>query len=150
MLRTYQKQHGLKVTGALDASTLHQMNRSRCGNADVRVARLGHTKWSRSSLTWSLRSYPEQISRTRATAIMHDAFKAWSVHIPLQITEACPTCSADIVLEFGRYSHNCPGGPFDGRSGTLAHAFFPEDGRIHFDLDEPWTESYVNRYMLLR
>ncbi len=141
MLRKFQEQHGLKMTGILDTSTIRQMNRPRCGNSDVRSSKSGDSKWSRSSLTWSLRSYPRQISKARATAIVHEAFNAWSAHIPLQIKETCSTCSADFKIDFGRYNHKCDGGSFDGPGRTLAHAFFPENGKIHFDADELWTEA---------
>lgn len=139
MFRDFHQRHGLKITGALDAATKREMNRPRCGNRDTRS--LGYVKWSRSSLAWSLRSYPRQISKTRASAIISEAFNAWSAHIPLQFRETCSTCKADFVIETGRYGHNCDGGSFDGPSGTLAHVFFPQDGRIHFDADEPWTEA---------
>ncbi|CAF0752684.1 unnamed protein product [Adineta steineri] len=116
------------------------MNRPHCGNADFQLARMGMGKWSGSSLTWSLRSHPQQLSRERALALIQKAFDAWSVHIPLQI-KACSTCKADFTIEAGSYQHGCNGGSFDGPNGVLAHAFLPTDGRIHFDADEPWTEE---------
>lgn len=143
MLRDFQKRYGLKMTGILDDPTKHEMNRPRCGIPDTRSLALGHRKWSRSSLTWSLKSYPRQIRQGRARAIIQEAFDTWSSHIPLQFRETCSTCSADFNIEIVSYRHNgCDdGGAFDGRDGVLAHAYFPENGQIHFDADEHWIES---------
>ena len=49
---------------------------------------------------------------------------------------------ADINISFGVGKHDrteYDSNSFDGLGGTIAHAFFPRDGRLHFDDDEIWT-----------
>jgi hypothetical protein len=145
ILEEYQERFHLKKTGKLDEATKQQMSRSRCGVKDKSVAELNSAaqlqqyKWSRTSLTYSLRGYPTQISQTNTAAIIREAFNAWLDYVPLKIEPACSTCEADFVIEFKREQHS-DNYAFDGVGGTLAHAFFPEDGRVHFDKDEKWTE----------
>ncbi|CAF3047675.1 unnamed protein product [Rotaria socialis] len=147
MLKDYQRRFRLHITGVLDNATKNQMSQSRCGNKDPPlglsknvVASLAQ-KWSRSILTWSLRRYSLRIGEAQSHRILQQAFDAWSQHIPLDIRQVCSGCSSDIVVDFGSTDHG-DRYPFDGPGRTLAHAFSPEDGRIHFDVDEPWTTSY--------
>nr|GEW98863.1 metallopeptidase, catalytic domain-containing protein [Tanacetum cinerariifolium] len=42
------------------------------------------------------------------------------------------------AISFQKLNHG-DGGDFDGPNGTLAHAFSPPDGRLHFDADETWS-----------
>ncbi|CAF3625706.1 unnamed protein product [Rotaria sordida] len=120
------------------------MSRSRCGNKDPPLSFSKNTvrslglKWSRSTLTWSLRNYSPRIGAAESQRIIQQAFDAWFQHIPLDVKQVCSTCPANIVIDFGYRDHG-DGYHFDGPGGTLAHAYYPEDGRIHFDMDEPWT-----------
>jgi hypothetical protein len=145
ILKDYQKRFNLKQTGILDEPTKKHMNRPRCGNQDKPIAELKSPaglvqyKWSRSSLTYSLSGFPTQISEANTNRIIREAFNAWLDYIPLKIEQVCSTCKADFNLQFTREQHSDTY-PFDGVGGTLAHAFFPEDGRVHFDKDEQWTE----------
>lgn len=145
IIEEYQERFRLRITGTLDETTKKHMNQPRCGNRDKspseanKLAALTAYKWSRSSLTYSVRGYPTEVSESSTKRIIREAFDAWLAHIPLRIEEVCSTCTADFVLDFAREQHTDTY-PFDGVGGTLAHAFFPEDGRVHFDKDEKWTE----------
>ena len=145
LIEDYQQRFGLKKSGILDEKTKKHMSRPRCGNKDkpesasTRLASLQQYKWSRLALTYSIRGYPTQISQTSTQQIIRDAFNAWLAYVPMEIKAVCETCDANFVINFVREDH-MDSYPFDGPSGTLAHAFFPEDGRVHFDKDEQWTE----------
>ncbi|CAM4753194.1 unnamed protein product [Rotaria magnacalcarata] len=157
MLKDYQRRFRLHITGILDDATKQQMSQSRCGNKDPPLGLSKNTvaslvqKWSRSILTWSLRSYSSRIGEAQSHRILQQAFNAWSQHISLDIIQVCSWCSPDIIVEFGSTDHG-DRYPFDGPGRTLAHAFSPEDGRIHFDMDESWTTSYddndINFYVV--
>lgn len=145
LIKDYQTRFGLKKTGKLDDATKDHMSRPRCGNEDKAPAalsapgQLAQRKWTKTSLTYSIRGYPTEINQDRTTAIIREAFNAWLDYIPLKVEPVCSSCNADFVIDFAREQH-ADRYPFDGTGGTLAHAFFPEDGRVHFDKDEKWTE----------
>jgi hypothetical protein len=58
----------------------------------------------------------------------------------LNFFEVDKTAKADFEIEFS-YADHRDGHPFDSKGGVLAHAFFPTDGRIHFDDAETFTEN---------
>ena len=64
--------------------------------------------------------------------------QVWSENTGLTF-EVRDSGSVHIEIRFESRSHG-DGDPFDGRGGTLAHAFFPiYGGDAHFDDDEHWT-----------
>ena len=69
------------------------------------------------------------------------AFDAWEMVTPLRFTQT--STKPDIIIIFAVGEHG-DGDGFDGRGGTLAHAYFPRyGGDAHFDASEIWTfESY--------
>ncbi|CAF3499100.1 unnamed protein product [Rotaria sp. Silwood1] len=144
-IREYQKAFGLKETGQFDKTTKELLNKPRCGNRDTPHASIlsnlasTSSKWEKKHLKWALHRRSSRISEEKTIQIIQEAFEAWTKHIPLSIERVCTNCQADFVFDFAHGDHG-DGSPFDGSGHILAHAYFPEDGRVHFDADEEWTE----------
>ncbi|CAF1101924.1 unnamed protein product [Didymodactylos carnosus] len=145
MLIEFQRYFGLNMTGVADKETQAIMNLPRCSMVDkpnVNILQgLSNKTWSHLSLTYRLASHAhfQQISYANQISIVQDAFNEWSKHTPLTFEMVCNTCLSDIVLQFMEGDHG-DSLPFDEK--TLAHAFLPTDGRIHFDSQDTWTELY--------
>ncbi|KAF3704473.1 Matrix metalloproteinase-17 [Channa argus] len=167
-IRIMQRFGGLQETGVLDNKTLKLMSTPRCSLPDIigsdemlkrkrrrrrrkRYA-LSGLKWQKMDLTWSIHSYPSpshspNLNKELVETILYYAFKAWSDVSPLtfqkQMTNSRDSkAGGDIRVSFAQMLHE-DGYPFDGRGGTLAHAFFPGldevSGDTHFDNDEMWS-----------
>ncbi|KAK6743216.1 hypothetical protein RB195_010463 [Necator americanus] len=95
-------------------------------------------RWRHNLLTWridtsNIKKEDEYVVR----ATLHRAFQEWSAVSNVRFEEVADK-SADIVIGFERGKHQ-DDFPFDGKDGIVAHAFYPRDGRLHFDADEDWS-----------
>jgi len=74
---------------------------------------------------------------------IHRALYEWGQYTPLTFTEVSVISDADIKISFQKGNHS-DAYPFDGEGGTLAHAFYPPDGRVHLDMAETnWDDEKV-------
>ena len=77
-------------------------------------------------------------------SVIKTAFEVWTNVTNLTVERKGKTNKgkADINIRFAVGKHDRSEGDsdsFDGLGGTVGHAFFPRDGRLHFDDDEIWT-----------
>ncbi|CAM8943618.1 unnamed protein product [Rhodiola kirilowii] len=164
-LKTYQANYNLNTTGTLDDDTISAMLRPRCGNPDIvngtnwmqsgkhehdhdkgphnsmfhQVEHFsffpGSPKWPRAKthLTYGFHSNVPTIARTAIA----NAFRKWDAATRFSFSQTS-FVRADLTIAFGRRAHG-DNSPFDGRGGTLAHAYAPTNGRFHYDADELWS-----------
>ncbi|KAJ8399967.1 hypothetical protein AAFF_G00406970 [Aldrovandia affinis] len=163
-LREMQRFAGLKETGKLDEATLSLMSTPRCSLPDIvgpedmlkkrRRKRyvLSGLRWDKTDITWHLHSFPSLTSHTGGEAdiyrILTSALNVWSDVTPLHFhhltgnNRGVSGQGGDIRVSFSQSFHD-DGYPFDGKGGTLAHAFFPGKvdiaGDTHFDDEEIWS-----------
>ncbi|XP_060941336.1 uncharacterized protein LOC133019018 [Limanda limanda] len=152
-LSEMQRFFGLQITGTLDADTISMMKKPRCGVPDGNIARFStfgsNLKWEKNSLTYRIENYTPDMSRSEVDNSMEKALQVWAKVTPLRFTRIY-SGTADILISFGRQSHG-DYYPFDGRDGTLAHAFAPSPGiggDAHFDDDETFTFRSNAGYVL--
>ncbi|KAL9152495.1 hypothetical protein ABFS82_11G126700 [Erythranthe guttata] len=166
-VKTYQRNYHINPTGTLDATTVSKMTTPRCGVPDIIDGKntmqkhgtkehesnssskhihtvshysffQGNPRWPPSKTHLTYRFLPN----TPAPAVgpVSRAFQKWASSTHFTFSRA--QNSADLVIGFHRGDHG-DGFPFDGRGGTLAHAFAPTNGRFHYDADERWSVGPV-------
>jgi len=150
-LARYQSFTGLTVAATLTLETLKLMRQPRCPVPDFDPDELGGPgvtdqdpfvftpgTWANPMLRWFLDGGTSDVT-AEADAVQR-AFDTWTAHIPLTVTRTFVRADADLVVDWVVGDHG-DGSPFDGAGNILAHAFFPSDGRIHFDESETWSHS---------
>lgn len=120
--------------------------------------RLGTSKWRNVTLTWTVLQYPttrhntEAMSKSDIDDAMRRALDIWAQVTSLSFRHEKYSKNTNIKIGFKRGRHQTQGPfyDFDGEGNVLAHAFFPENGVIHFDDDEQFvlnsdtgTELYI-------
>jgi matrix metalloproteinase-14 (membrane-inserted) len=118
----------------------------RSGKAPERYVAYTHM-WPKKHLKWFIEEYPKQQKYIKTNEhirrIITQAFQDWEKHSGLKFEMVKTKEKADLKLKFHSNDHG-DGYPFDGQGATLAHAFYPTSGDIHFDDDEFFTDNYTN------
>ncbi|KAA0713599.1 Matrix metalloproteinase-23 [Triplophysa tibetana] len=132
---------GVLIIGICKDARSHVLHLSRNKRYTLTPEKL---KWDKFKLTYKLLSFPRNLLNASDTRRGIDkAFAMWSDVSPFSFREVPADQEADIKIGFysvnhtdclQSYLHHC----FDGITGELAHAFFPQTGEIHFDDDEYW------------
>ncbi|ESO13169.1 hypothetical protein HELRODRAFT_62740, partial [Helobdella robusta] len=94
-------------------------------------------KWYTSPLSYRFVNYPSRSSASSPDSSLAQAFNDWSSVAKIDFYQTSNQ-KANIQIGFYRGDHG-DGDSFDGRGNVLAHAFFPQDGNLHFDDDESWS-----------
>ncbi|KAK6922120.1 Peptidase M10, metallopeptidase [Dillenia turbinata] len=150
-VKLYQQFYGLNITGYLDSDTVKLMIRPRCGVPDIINHEHtyynfspsfaffpGHERWS--SDHYNLRYRFLSPLLYILSEVFTRAFDKWAAVSMFRFQEMKFDLNSEIKIGFYTGNHG-DGHPFDGPGGILAHAFAPEDGRMHFDADERWNTA---------
>lgn len=143
-LRQMQEFFGLEVTGKMNKDTLEVMRQPRCGITDVGEYSTFPRRpvWKKTEVTYRILNYTPDMEQSDVDSAIEKAFLVWSQVTPLIFTKRHGGI-ADIYISFVAGYHG-DNEPFDGPSGTLAHAYPPGEGLLgdaHFDDDENWTKG---------
>lgn len=93
-------------------------------------------------MKWKLHNDLPKFGQQKTRDHITEAFNDWARYAPLKFREVQGNEEPEFNIHFYSGDHG-DGFAFDGAGGTLAHAFFPKDGKIHFDAVEEWTDKYV-------
>ncbi|ESN96719.1 hypothetical protein HELRODRAFT_134573, partial [Helobdella robusta] len=137
--------------GVLDEATRKLMNTPRCQLADdVSMQSFKRKRfnalygWSKNRLRYNINNLPTNSYNMQDSSKVHQAlataFKDWSFVADIKFEQSSSDDEADVNVAFYSRDHG-DGNPFDGPGAVLAHSFYPDDGRLHFDDDESWSTN---------
>ena len=141
-LKLFQEFNKLPITGKLDQQTLNLMSKSRCGNPDIvegeQVDYVIVGRWNKINLSYRYENFSPDLSNSVIKGAITFSLDQWKNVTPLNFSEV--SSAGDIRISWQVGDHG-DGYPFDGSSGVLAHAFYPEHGGLHFDDAETWSNN---------
>jgi hypothetical protein len=150
-LRRFQAFYRLEETGTLTLETLKLMSKPRCGLPDLEPEEIGGpgiedsdpfvfggTPWGQQQIRWFMGTGTPDLN-SEVSAIQA-GLDTWAGLIPRSFPPTATSSNAHLQVSFATGDHG-DGFPFDGSGTILAHAFYPQDGRIHFDDAESWGLS---------
>lgn len=97
-------------------------------------------RWQRFQLTYRLLNYPRLFStrQKEVDEVIERALKSWSAVSKFTFTKTSEDADIQFKWDVGKH---CESVDFDGPLKILAHAFYPQSGRVHFDDEENWSLS---------
>nr|GMC73455.1 metalloendoproteinase 2-MMP-like [Ipomoea batatas] len=148
-IRTYQTNFHLNSTGVLDAATVSQMTKPRCGAPDI----TNGTNWMRRRMAPNYAFFPGMPRWPEYKRVLkygfaggtppkffgpvRKAFEEWHTLGRFSFRRS-NFRKADLTFELVARDHG-DGHPFDGPGGVSAHSFAPRSGVCHFDSEENWV-----------
>ncbi|KNA11874.1 hypothetical protein SOVF_131050 [Spinacia oleracea] len=154
-IKTYQHNYGLNVTGHLDATTVQQMMKPRCGVPDFIEGKNTMRKKDKTSLytnqgvAWPSSEYKLTFQIQSGTlvpgaenmrSIVVDQLSKWEQYSPFTFEEVGEGNQSDLVFGFAVGDHG-DRYPFDGPGGVVGHSFYPTGGVSHYDATEDWSDD---------
>ena len=92
--------------------------------------------WRKDEFTYSILKYTKDMSARVQESVFKKAFNLWHEAAPqLKFNFKRNDPNADFKITFVKGAHG-DYQAFDGRGPLIAHVYYPEDGRMHFDDDE--------------
>ncbi|XP_038106365.1 matrix metalloproteinase-19 [Culex quinquefasciatus] len=112
-------------------------NVPRCGTTKTNFKAVGFNvqKWSKNFLTYKIMNFPTGQPQSVIRYLLDKAFSAWSNVTNLDFAEVTFVDRADIEVVFGGQVHWSRGErcSFPMDTDVFAHAFYPEEGNVHFN-----------------
>uniref|UniRef100_A0A914DH44 Peptidase metallopeptidase domain-containing protein n=1 Tax=Acrobeloides nanus TaxID=290746 RepID=A0A914DH44_9BILA len=136
-IKRLQKYMGIKQTGEPDKETKKAILLPRCG-----INQNTGNKWedNKRNLTFAIYDFHPKLDKDLQRLAIRTAFNRWASVSTFKFHDVTEISDITPDIKVGFFS-DCHGDKdcFDGELQVLAHGYYPEDGHLHFDLDENWA-----------